>query len=88
MEITQAIGLYQAQFKLTKKQLDFLDEMCYVNIGTWDGDINELITRESKRDLALTLRNFSELRTEELEQILEENGDTEWLKRTMTKLQK
>lgn len=88
MELREAIGKYKTLFALTEKQVEFIEEMCYINKGMWDGNVNELITREAKRDLALTLRSFRELRDEELEQLLEENGDSEWMKRTISKLDK
>ena len=87
MEIREAVAKFKDQIALSAKQLDFLDEMCYIKIGMYSNEPNELYFREGKRDVALTLRSFCELSDKELEQLLERNGDSEWLKRTMQKLQ-
>lgn len=88
MTIQEAVAKYKAQFCLNSKQLDFIKEMCYINTGMWKGDVNQLLMNEAKRDLALTLISFKDLKDEELIQLLEENGDSEWMIRTMTQLDK
>ena len=87
MELKEAVAKYKDIFALTEKQLDFMDKMCYIDKGMWDGDINNLIVSEAKRDVALTLRSFKELRDEDLMLLLKQNGDEEWLIQTMTQLQ-
>ena len=86
MTIQEAVAKYKAQFALNSKQLDFIKKMCYIDRGMWDGDVNEIIVREAKRDIALTLESFKDLKEEELVQLLEENGDSEWMIQTMEKL--
>ena len=86
MELKEAVAKYKDIFALTEKQLDFMDKMCYIDKGMWDGDINNLIVSEAKRDVALTLRSFKELRDEDLMLLLKQNGDEEWLIQTMTQL--
>jgi hypothetical protein len=86
MEITKECKILKESFKLSKMQLDFLDEMCYIHKGMWSGDINELIANEAKRDIALTLRSFNESTIEELETMFNMNGDATWLKTTVQKV--
>jgi hypothetical protein len=86
MELNEAINTFKEIFALSDKQLDFLDKMCYIDKGMWKGDVNELIIAEAKRDLALTLRSYRKLKTEELEKQLIENGDDKWMIQTMTQL--
>jgi len=86
MDNKEAVAKLKEYCTLNSNQLDFLDEMCYIHKGMWDGDTDELIVREAKRDIALTLRSFYELKDEELIALLEQNGDIEWLKKTIQKL--
>lgn len=86
MEIRDAVKQLQSIFVLSDKQLDFLDELCYVNKGTWNGDINELLIAEAKRDLALTLRTFAEATPDELTSQFTQNNDAEWLIQTIEKI--
>lgn len=86
MELKEAVSKYQEIYALSDKQLDFLDKMCYIDKGMWDGNTNNLIVSEAKRDIALTLRSFKTLRTEELMELLKQNGDEEWMIQTMTQL--
>ena len=86
MEITKEVKFLKESFKFSQIQLDFLDEMCYINTGMWNGDINELIANEAKRDIALTLRSFNESTIEELETMFNKNGDAEWLKKSVQKV--
>lgn len=88
MDNKEAVSSLKEYFASATKAVAFIEEMCYINRGMWDGDINELIAREAKRDIALTLRNFIELREEELIAEFQNNGDMEWLKQTILKLQR
>ncbi len=86
MEITKEVKILKESFAFSQMQLDFLDEMCYIHTGMWNGDVNELIANEAKRDIALTLRTFNESTIEELETMFNKNGDAEWLKKTTQKI--
>lgn len=87
MTIQEAVAKYKAHFKLNTKQLDFIKEMCYINKGIYSDDASKLYFREGKRDVALTLTSFTDLKEEEIIQLLEENGDSEWMIQVMQKLQ-
>jgi len=86
MTIQEAVAKYRTSYCLNDKQLDFLKKICYIDTGMWKKDANELIFNEGKRDLALTLISYADVKEEELIQLLEENGDSEWMIQTMTQL--
>lgn len=88
MNLQEAVAKYKAQYCLNDKQLEFIRHICYINTGTYSKDANELYFREGKRDLALTLTSFKNLKDEEVITLLEENGDSEWMIRTMEQLEK
>lgn len=68
----------------TDQQLEIIDLMCYVNTSAWNGDVNELIRNESKRELALTLRGIADASPESLAIELERNGGDAWLNQVIT----
>lgn len=87
MEIKQAVKILKSKVSLTEAQLDFLDMMCYIKTSTWQGDVNECLRAEAKREIALTLRTFKEMSEEDLVKLYKANGDDEWLNKAMQELQ-
>lgn len=85
-ELIESCEILKNIMSLTTKQLEFIDEICYINRGMWSGDTTELIRAEAKRELGLSIKSIKYCTAKELAEHFKNNGEEEWIIKTMTQL--
>jgi hypothetical protein len=52
--------------KLSETAVEFLEDVGYVNKGTYEGNTEQMLLNEGKREIVLTINTFRALTPEEL----------------------
>jgi len=87
-KLIEACELLKSFMSLDDRQLAFMAEICYINKGTWNGDVNEALRAEAKREIGLFLKTIKECDAEDLANHFINNGEDEWIIRITTHLVK